>query len=58
MLSNRKILVVEDEPLVRSLIASKLTADGFWVASAATAAEARRLAESTEPDLALLDIEL
>lgn len=58
MLSSRKILVVEDEPLVRSLIASKLTADGFRVTTAATAAEARKLADTSEPDLALLDIEL
>lgn len=58
MLSSRKILVVEDEPLVRSLIASKLTADGFRVETAATAVEARKLAETSEPDLALLDIEL
>lgn len=58
MVTNRKVLVVEDEPLVRSLIASKLSADGFWVATASNSAEARRMADESDPDLALLDIEL
>lgn len=58
MPNDRKILVVEDEPLVLSLIASKLAADGFWVATAKNAAEARKIAADAQPDLALLDIEL
>lgn len=58
MVANRKVLVVEDEPLVRSLIASKLSADGFWVATASNSAEARKIADESDPDLALLDIEL
>jgi DNA-binding NarL/FixJ family response regulator len=58
MLTNRKVLVVEDEPLVRSLVAAKLAQDGFWVATAASSAEARKIADEADPDLALLDIEL
>jgi DNA-binding NarL/FixJ family response regulator len=58
MLRNRKVLIVEDEPLIRSLLASKLSNDGFWVATAANSAEARKLSDESDPDLALLDIEL
>lgn len=54
----RKVLVVEDEPLLRALISNTLLADGFKVASAASAAEARQVAADFDPDLALLDIEL
>jgi DNA-binding NarL/FixJ family response regulator len=54
----RSILVVEDDPLLRSLLASKLAADGFMVATAANAAEAKTQAKKVDPDLAVLDIEL
>ncbi len=54
----RKVLIVEDEPLLRVLISNTLEAEGFIVASAANAAEARRVADDFDPDIALLDIEL
>jgi DNA-binding NarL/FixJ family response regulator len=54
----RRVLLVEDEPLLRSLIASKLESDGFQVSAAATAAEARKVADDFDPDVALLDIDL
>jgi DNA-binding NarL/FixJ family response regulator len=54
----RKVLVVEDEPLLRVLISNTLEAEGFIVASAAGASEARKVADDFDPDVALLDIEL
>jgi DNA-binding NarL/FixJ family response regulator len=54
----RKILVVEDESLLRNLIANLLESEGFLVQTAGSAAEAKRVAKLFDPDLALLDIEL
>lgn len=54
----RKVLIVEDEPLLRSLIAASLERDGFQVLTVASAAEARKAVDSFDPDVALLDIEL
>jgi DNA-binding response OmpR family regulator len=53
-----KVLVVEDEPLVRALLASLLEADGFQIKSASNAAEAREVSKGFEPRVAILDIEL
>lgn len=55
---NRKVLVVEDDALLRSLIATNLEADGFLVQVAESAAQARKIADDFDPDVALLDIEL
>jgi DNA-binding NarL/FixJ family response regulator len=54
----RKILVVEDEPLLAALIQDLLTGEGFNVATARSSVEARKVADELDPDLALLDIEL
>ena len=54
----RKVLIVEDEPLLRSLIATNLERDGFQVESVGSAAEARKAVKDFDPDVALLDIEL
>lgn len=58
MTITRSVLVVEDEALIRNLIASQLRNEGFEVHTASSAAEARKVAETSVPDLALLDIEL
>ena len=55
---SRKVLVVEDDPLLRSLIADGLKGNGFFVSVAASAAEAKRVITEVDPDVALLDIEL
>ena len=55
---DRKVLIVEDEPLLRSLIAANLERDGFQVQSVGSAAEARKVVKDFDPDVALLDIEL
>lgn len=54
----RSVLVVEDEPLIRNLVATQLRADGFEVHTAENAVEARKKADAIDPDVALLDIEL
>jgi len=53
-----KVLVVEDEPLVRALLTSLLEADGFQIKSASNAAEARSATKDFDPRVAILDIEL
>jgi len=52
----RHILVVDDEPDIRSLVKEILEDEGFSVAVAENATKARQLVESFKPDLVLLDI--
>ena len=52
------VLVVEDEPLVRSLLKSLLEAEGFNTKAASNSAEARSAIKDFVPDVAVLDIEL
>lgn len=54
----RSVLVVEDEPLIRNLVATQLRAEGFEVITAENAVDARKKADAHDPDVALLDIEL
>jgi len=51
-----RILVVDDEPDIRRLISEILQDEGYQVATAENAAEARALKKTTSPDLILLDI--
>jgi DNA-binding NarL/FixJ family response regulator len=55
---SRKVLVVEDDPLLRSLIADGLSGSGFNVEIASNALEAKQAILNFDPDVALLDIEL
>lgn len=57
-MSKRFVVVVEDEPFLRSLITNALETEGFEVASAGSAAEARAIFKKREPDAAILDIDL
>ena len=52
------VLVVDDEPELRSLLIEYLGRHGFTVRSAANAAEARELILAGVPDLALLDVNM
>jgi DNA-binding NarL/FixJ family response regulator len=54
----RRIVVVEDDPLMRGLIASVLEQHGFGVVTAANAADATRVCRQTDPDGLVVDIEL
>lgn len=57
-MAKTKVLVVEDESILRSLITSLLSSQGYEVQSAASAAEARQRSEKFKPDAYCLDIEL
>lgn len=56
--ATRRALVVEDEPLVASLLSEVLEAAGFQTQTAGSAALARQAATEFDPDVALLDISL
>jgi DNA-binding NarL/FixJ family response regulator len=52
------VLIVEDETLIRSLVAAQLEHEGFRVFAAANAAAARKIADTETVDVAVIDIEL
>lgn len=54
----QRILVVDDEPQIQRFLRPALTAAGFEVETAATAAEAKRLAATRAPALIVLDLGL
>lgn len=54
----RLILLVEDHPMVRSLVERSLAADGFEVESFATARDAIRNFHAIDPDALVTDIDL
>lgn len=54
----RSVVVVEDDDLVRSLIASHVEASGFQVAVASNFTDAMRLIKVVDPDAVILDIDL
>jgi DNA-binding NtrC family response regulator len=58
LISQGRILVVDDEAEVRESLEALLTLEGFGVGLAATAAEAVRLVESRPFDVVLLDVAL
>ena len=49
------VLVVEDEPAQREVLAYNLGAEGFAVLTAATGGEAELIVAETPPDVILLD---
>ena len=58
MPSDADVLVVEDEPDIRHLIAHHLARDGFRCREVATGAEALRAVRTSIPDLIVLDLML
>lgn len=52
----RTIVVVDDDPLIRTLFAAVLQQRGHSVATAADATEARALCASTHPDVVTVDM--
>ena len=56
--AERKLLVVEDEPLMASLLAESLGAANFTVETAPDAAKARKAIDRFDPDILLMDISL
>lgn len=57
-MNNRSVLVVEDDALLRELLASALESKGYVVQSAANISDAKRAFKSSDPDGVVLDIEL
>src|ERR1700680_2123981 len=53
-----RILVVEDERLMRSIVAQLLRSEGYEVIEAATAEAALQIFEREQIDLAILDLNL
>lgn len=57
-MAERRIVVVEDEPLTRSLVSALLTTAGFDTREAATAAQAIRHIREWDPDGLVIDLNL
>jgi CheY-like chemotaxis protein len=57
-MSAERILVVEDDKLVRSVLLSRLGAQGYRVTASETVSEALREARVNPPDLLILDLTL
>ena len=53
-----RILLVDDDDLIRSIVGQRLDDLGYQVSTAKTLAEARRSIAAATPDVALLDIKL
>lgn len=53
-----KILAVDDEPLVLTLLSETLKAQGHEVLTATDAASAKKAAGGFDPDIAILDVDL
>ena len=51
-----EVLVVDDDPWIRSLLTDLLTAEGFEVEQASNGPTAVRIANEHHPDLVLLDL--
>lgn len=55
---DRRLLIVEDEPLVAALLADALTSEGFTVAAASDVVSAREEIRDFDPDGLIIDISL
>lgn len=51
-----RVLIVEDEPDIRDLLAFHLEREGFKVSKCRSGAEALRQVRASPPDLVLLDL--
>ena len=56
--ASERVLVVDDEPDITSLVAYHLAKAGYRVATAANGTEALQAAVDTSPDLIVLDLML
>ena len=57
-MTTKTILVVDDEPVIRSSVAEAFAAGGFRIVEAADGTAALQIARSEKPDLVLLDVML
>jgi two-component system, NarL family, nitrate/nitrite response regulator NarL len=58
MTTIRRLLIVEDEPMVAGLLKDSLASSGFDIRVAHSAAEAAEATRGFDPDVAILDINL
>jgi len=56
--STERVLILDDDDLIRDVLGQRLEARGFDVVTAATLAEARERVADETPDVALLDVQL
>jgi response regulator RpfG family c-di-GMP phosphodiesterase len=56
LLDEPKILVVDDEPLIRKLLKDRLAVEGYFCSEACDASEAMNKIRESQPDLVILDI--
>ena len=54
----RRLIIVDDEPIIRSLLAHRLAEVGFETHSAKDALEAKRMFEKVDPDAMVVDLDL
>lgn len=54
----RRVVIVEDDPMMRGMLATQLEDAGFEVGTAATGTDARRLCAILDPDALVMDIDL
>lgn len=54
----KKILVVDDEPRIATLLASRLKANGYDVTIAMDGMQAKGMAHKLKPDLIIMDIKM
>lgn len=52
------MLIVDDEPLVRALLTEVIKSLGYEVRSAESAADARKICQSFDADVAIIDVDL
>ena len=53
-----RVLIVDDEPSIRQMVATLLSLEGFEVETAADGREALQCVADTEPDLVLSDVRM
>lgn len=54
--SDRRVLVVDDDDMIRTVLADALDAEGFQIRMAANGREALELLDGWRPDVILLDL--
>ena len=53
-----RVLIVDDEPLVRSLLTEVIKSLGYEAKSAESASDARKICQSFDADVAIIDVDL
>jgi CheY-like chemotaxis protein len=56
--SAKRILVIDDEPMMRDVLVQLLEADGYRVFAAANGREGLAQARTVQPDLIMLDVDM